>query len=167
MEENPADAQYGSKIQSVRYRYGEALLNAAEAAFELGKSSEAAGYLNQIRTRAGLPPKAAITLQDIRNERRVELALEADHRYFDVKRWRIAHEIFDGSTNSSTAMMYGLWPYKVYRPGHETDGKWIFVRRVNTSVIQDPRKFILSNYYTFIPSDALTNNYKLVKNPGQ
>ena len=167
MEENPRDAFFGSKFQSIRYRYGEAVLNAAEAAFELGKTNEALGYLNQIRSRAGLPQKAAISLKDIRNERRIELALESDHRYFDLKRWRIAHEIFDGSTATPTAMMYGLWPYKVYRPGHETHDKWIYVRRVNTAVISDPRRFILSNYYTYIPSDALVNNYKLVKNPGQ
>ena len=167
MEENPKNEFYGSKIPSIRYRYGEALLNAAEAAFELGKSGEALAYLNQIRTRAGLPAKESITIKDIRNERRVELALESGHRYFDVKRWRIAHEIFDGSIASPTAMMYGLWPYKVYRPGHETHDKWIYVRRVNTSVISDPRKFILSNYYSFIPSTALVNNPKLVKNPGQ
>ena len=167
MEENPKDPYFGSKIPSIRYRYGEALLNAAEAAFELGKLAEAATYLNQIRERAGLPPKSAVTREDIRRERRVELALESGHRYFDVKRWRIAHELFDGSTVSPTAMMYGLWPYKVYRPNHPTHDKWIFVRRVNTSVIENPRKFILSNYYSFIPSDALANNGKLVKNPGQ
>ena len=167
MEESPRDAMFGSKIQSIRYRYGEALLNAAEAAFELGKTSEALGYLNQIRNRAGLPQKTSISIADIRNERQVELALESGHRFFDVKRWRIAHELFDGSTATPTAMMYGLWPYKVYRPGHETHGKWIYVRRVNTVVIQNPRRFILTNYYTFLPQSALVNNYKLVKNPGQ
>jgi hypothetical protein len=161
-----SDASMGSKIQFVRYRYGEALLNAAEAAFELGRP-EAVTYFNKIRRRAGMPEKSSITLEDIRKERRIELALESDHRYFDIKRWRIAHEIFDGSLQNPTAMMYGLWPYKVYRPGHETNGKWIFVRRVNTTIISDPRRFVLFNYYTFFPTNALTNNSKLVPNPGQ
>ncbi|MDR2805963.1 MAG: RagB/SusD family nutrient uptake outer membrane protein [Dysgonamonadaceae bacterium] len=168
MDETPKDpTSWISDIQLVRYRYGEAILNAAEAAFELGKLTEAANYLNQIRKRAGMPSKTAITLNDIRNERRVELAFESDHRFFDLKRWRIAHEVFDGDVNSQTAMMYGLWPYKVYRPGHETHNKWIFVRRVNTTVFASPRRFVLSNYYSSFPANALTNNSKLIENPGR
>ncbi len=155
-----------SDIQFIRYRYAEVLLNGAEAAFELGQTDLAQKYIKQIRDRAGMLTGDNVTLEEIHNERRVELAFEG-HRFYDIKRWRTAHEIFDGSTNTQTAMMYGLWPYKVYRPGHATHNKWIYVRRMHPGVYSSPRKFVLSNYYSAFPSKALENNPKLVKNPGQ
>ncbi len=42
----------GSEVPFIRYRYAEVLLNAAEAAFELGQPDVAAGYMNQVRERA-------------------------------------------------------------------------------------------------------------------
>jgi hypothetical protein len=43
-----------SEMWFVRYRYAEVLLNAAEAAFELGQVADAAKYMNEVRARAGL-----------------------------------------------------------------------------------------------------------------
>ena len=62
-------------------------------------------------------------------------------------------------------MLYGLWPYKVYRPGHETHNKWIFIRRLPAK-FPTPRKFNRVNYYSAFNADVLTKNSKLVKNPG-
>lgn len=66
------------------YRYAEVLLFLAEALNEQNKTAEAITYLNQVRTRAGLPNTAATSQSDLRtailNERRVELA-------FENKRW--------------------------------------------------------------------------------
>jgi starch-binding outer membrane protein, SusD/RagB family len=42
--------------------------------------------INRVRTRASLPPLGAVTLNDILNERRLELAHEGGVRYQDVKR---------------------------------------------------------------------------------
>jgi hypothetical protein len=72
------------------YRYAEALLFLAEAVNEQGgRSSVALGYLNQVRTRAGLANSTASTQADIRdailNERQVELAFEGK-RWFDLVR---------------------------------------------------------------------------------
>ncbi|MBN8786155.1 MAG: RagB/SusD family nutrient uptake outer membrane protein [Terrimonas sp.] len=72
------------------YRYADVLLMLAEAMNEAtGPSSEAEGYLNQVRTRAGLASKTGLNKDDFRaavlKERRVELAFE-NHRWFDLKR---------------------------------------------------------------------------------
>lgn len=73
------------------FRLGEIILNYAEAAAEAGHSSDAYAAVNEIRNRAGMPnlpaglSKEELILR-IRNERRVELALEG-HRYYDVRRW--------------------------------------------------------------------------------
>jgi hypothetical protein len=71
------------------FRYGETLLNFAEAAMELGKAGDALTAINQLRTRAGIATLGSVSMNQIRNERRVELAFEG-HRYWDLRRWRIA-----------------------------------------------------------------------------
>jgi hypothetical protein len=72
------------------YRYAEALLFMAEAINEQGgRSGEALGYLNQVRSRAGLGDSPALTQEEIRaailQERQVELAMEGK-RWFDLVR---------------------------------------------------------------------------------
>ncbi|MBN8787205.1 MAG: RagB/SusD family nutrient uptake outer membrane protein [Terrimonas sp.] len=73
------------------FRLGEIILNFAEAAAEAGKLDEARDAVNEIRRRVGMPDLPANLSQAqliarVRNERRVELALE-ENRYFDVRRW--------------------------------------------------------------------------------
>src|SRR5919198_6282390 len=82
-------------------RYAEVLLNYAEAEAALGLTTEAASALNQVRARVGMPavlpdggPGVGRTLMDrIRQEREVELAFE-EFRYFDVRRWMIAPQVY-------------------------------------------------------------------------
>ena len=166
MEPNTSLDAKASVVPFVRFRYGEAMINAAEAAYEIGDTSLALELLNALRRRAGFTTDLKQTsIEQIRNERFCELAFEGQ-RYYDLRRWRIADEQFNGTTTNSEAMVYGLWPYKVYRPGHATHGKWIYVRMVPTE-FRNPRYFTRTNYYSAIPSDALTNNPLLVPNPGQ
>ena len=76
------------------FRYAEVLLNYAEAEFELGNETVARQYINMVRARpsVNMPPVTetgdALRAR-IQNERRVELAFE-EHRFFDVRRWKIA-----------------------------------------------------------------------------
>ena len=78
-----------SSTDYIIFRYGEILLNLAEAAYELNQSSEALSAINELRRRAGISELATIDRDKIRHERKVELAFEG-HRYWDVRRWRIA-----------------------------------------------------------------------------
>ena len=77
----------------VIFRYGEILLNYAEAQNEaVGPDATVYDAVNQIRKRAGIPNLPTGLSKDqmrqkIRNERRVELAFE-EHRFFDVRRWK-------------------------------------------------------------------------------
>lgn len=75
------------------YRLGGIILNYAEAAAEAGYLIEATLAVNEIRSRVNMPELPLSLPQDeliqrIRNERRVELALE-ENRYFDVRRWTL------------------------------------------------------------------------------
>ncbi|RFS17374.1 RagB/SusD family nutrient uptake outer membrane protein [Emticicia sp. C21] len=78
------------------YRYSEALLFLAEALMEQGKGAEALPYLNQVRTRAGLPEATVTAQADLRKQiyqdRRSELAFE-NKRWFDLVRTGTAVEV--------------------------------------------------------------------------
>lgn len=157
------DATHGSEIWFVRFRYAEILLIASEAALELGNQEEAKNYLNQIRIRAGLNPLEEITLRDIEQERRVEFVLE-NHRFWDLKRWRRAHAVWDGTSEDSRH--YTLFPYKVKDPRRPENGKWAYIKGTSP-IIMEARVFQMRNYYNFLDNSWLANNPKLVKNPYQ
>ena len=85
------------------FRYGEILLNYAEAMFYAHGPNAKMGYVtnggdlsaleavNQVRARDGvdMPPLTSLDETKLRNERRIELAFEG-HRFWDVRRWKIA-----------------------------------------------------------------------------
>ncbi len=170
-----------SEVPFQRYRYAEVLLNAAEAAFELGDKATAAGYMNQVRERAGLtiPLTAAdITFDRIVHERRVELSFEG-HILYDMKRWRIAQNVWDGNAMSVSDLVsnigkatkrntqpYALWPYKIYNPGSANNGKWVY-KIVLPSLVTGANRFQLGNYYSFIDDNVRSNNPKIEKQPNQ
>lgn len=157
------DLAHGSEIWFVRFRYAEVLLIAAEACLELGNEQAALGYLNQIRERAGLKGLTTMSLLDIEQERRVEFALE-NHRWWDLKRWRRAHVVWDG--HSAESVHYTLFPYKVKDPRRPENGKWVYVRG-ESPILLEPRTFQMKNYYNPFDVNWLANNPKLVKNPYQ
>lgn len=146
------------------FRLGEIYLNAAEAAFELNLP-EATNHINTLRERAGFPANSItnLTIDIIRNERRVELAFE-DHRYFDLKRWRIAHELWDGNTSNPNAMLYALYAYRIVHPGSPNNGKYVFEKLVAPRFVNS-RYFQMGNYYSSIATSVMTNNPKIIPNP--
>ncbi|RZL17026.1 MAG: RagB/SusD family nutrient uptake outer membrane protein, partial [Pedobacter sp.] len=87
-----------SDQQFIEFRYGEVVLNKAEAAYELSLLGQAGNYaaealtlVNSIRERAGATLYTTINgINDIRLERRRELAFE-NKTLWDLRRWRIAH----------------------------------------------------------------------------
>ena len=86
-------------------RYAEVLLWGAEAHLKNGGDpSKALNYVNQVRERArniSSPASdqpanlSSLSIYDIRDERRRELAFE-NHRFFDLVRWGIAKDELDG-----------------------------------------------------------------------
>lgn len=85
-------------------RYAEVLLLKAEAVLRSGGStSEAIGYINEVRTRArnfggGTEPANRPTTETdkdvvmkwIMNEKMIELAYEESHRWWDLRRWAMS-----------------------------------------------------------------------------
>jgi starch-binding outer membrane protein, SusD/RagB family len=88
----------GADNDWIYIRYAEVLLNYAEAKNEAsGPDATVYDAINQVRARAGQPALAGLTQAEmrdrIRNERRVELCFE-EHRFFDVRRWKLGMTYF-------------------------------------------------------------------------
>ncbi len=88
----------GTDFNFMVYRYADALLMYAECLMMNDKSGDAIPYINQVRTRSGMPELSAdpkfttLNINWILHERRMELAFEG-HRFFDLKRTGKAIEI--------------------------------------------------------------------------
>ncbi len=167
LDETPSASTRGrrSEMWFPRFRFAEAIMIAAEASLELGQTNQALSYINMIRSRAGIQALTTITFDDIVREKRVEFAFE-DHRYWDLKRWRLADKIWNGIQNDPQAQQFALFPYLINDPGNPNNGKWVF-DKIATHMSPYPRYFQMRNYYNFIDQGWINNNPKLVKNPYQ
>jgi len=146
---------YYSGQPSLIFRYGEILLNYAEAAIELGNEGDALNAINQIRQRAGIIALTTIDRDKVRHERQVELAFE-NHRWWDIRRWRIASEILNNT------QFHALWPWLNWQANTSPANMKYTFQIVPAP--KNPRTFSPTLYYEGIPvSDA---NPKLIQNPG-
>jgi hypothetical protein len=97
---------YTSRTSWLDLRYGEVLMIAAEASFELGHSaSESLAWVNQIRARGGAQPLVTIDENAIRNERFIEFSFE-NKTFWDYIRWRTLSSTFFGTTPQLAVQIY-------------------------------------------------------------
>lgn len=136
------------------FRYAEILLNLAEAAFELNKSGEALDAVNLVRARAGISLLSSIDMDKIRHERKIELAYEG-HRYWDLRRWRIAQQVL--SVNRSGLRYILDYTTKKY--------KLEVLPNVDGTGSANP---LFRPYYYYLPITLARTgqNPNLVENPG-
>jgi hypothetical protein len=166
---------------AIIFRYAETLLNYAEAKAELGTITQADIdiSINKLRERAGMPALdiAAITpdpdwdfpqllpvVNEIRRERRVELALEG-FRFDDLVRWAAADEMIIGKRLLGAKFVQSDFPNLVI-------GQTILV---NSDGYIDPYQKLLPNGFQFnplrdyllpVPQLQTTLNPNLAPNPG-
>lgn len=104
------------------FRFGEILLNAAEALNEAGQTSEAIKYIDQLRARVGMPSYAGKNQDQLReriqNERRIELCFE-DHRFYDCRRWKLFEkQTLDSEKNLPYyQQLYHLYGVTIHKSG--------------------------------------------------
>lgn len=146
-------------------RYAEVLLTWAEARLEQGKLTQADldRSVNLLRARVGMHPMRIDEIrawgldlrEELRRERRVELALEGQ-RYFDIKRWKRG-QLLAGD-------VLGMKKAFAPRPGDVSN------QRANAEgyiVVSDGRVFNDPKHYLWpIPLEQLERNPKLNQNPG-
>jgi starch-binding outer membrane protein, SusD/RagB family len=100
-KEKFAKPQSKNRPKNIRIlRYADVLLMNAEAILNGGGAGDATARVNQIRTRAGLSPKAGVTINDVWQERHIEFAMEHD-RFWDIVRQGRAAQVMvaAGKTN--------------------------------------------------------------------
>ncbi|HXS58233.1 MAG TPA: RagB/SusD family nutrient uptake outer membrane protein, partial [Hanamia sp.] len=150
------DIQKSHQDLTLRWiRYGEVLLNYAEACIELGQDAEAQTYINMIRQRAYMPnvmSTGTALRDDYRNERRIELVYEG-HRFFDVRRWMIGSEAYHD--------VHGVQIVYKLNPDHTT----ATIPTVTPVVIR-PGKWDKKAYFFPITRNELNKNDKLIELPG-
>ena len=73
-----------------------------------GSAAEAAGYVNEVRNRAGLPALNGVTIDDIFTERHLEFCGEGK-RYFDLVR---AEGIPGATQKASTVLVPDTYGYR-------------------------------------------------------
>jgi len=163
------DPQYVKQDVPFKHlRYGEVLLNYAEACMELGQDGEARTYINMIRTRAGQPDLPASLTGDAlreacRHERRIELAFE-DHRFWDVRRWLIGGDAYHQT--AAVDVRYNTTDATVpsYRKADgSTYGAAIYAKKDTPG---DARAWDKKCYFFPIMRDEMNKNTSLVQNPG-
>jgi hypothetical protein len=140
-------------------RLAEIYLNYAEALNEFSAGSpDILVYLNLVRERAGLPAllpglSQADMRTHIRTERRLELAFEG-HRYFDVRRWKVAAtpEFRQGGA------FYGM----NMDQGTALNSTGFYQRTVAVKRAAWSRK----NYFWPVPQSEIDRNKKLIQFPG-
>ncbi|HTN08203.1 RagB/SusD family nutrient uptake outer membrane protein [Agriterribacter sp.] len=143
-----------SDADRICIRYAEVMLNYAEAELELNNEPEARKYVNMIRRRAGIEElSSAISMDDYRQERKIELAFE-ENRYWDLKRWRVYDKVLN---NKDT---YALWP--VYNKDKEV---YTFEKHMLPPG-KFTRNFTANLYYNRVPDAVIQTNPLVVQNPG-
>ena len=143
----------------ILFRYGEVLLTYAEALNEVGRTSEAYTQLIAIRKRAGISAgtgslyglKAAMSQTEMRlaiqNERRIEMAFE-EQRFWDIRRWKIADQVLNGTLHGVTITKTGTSTY-TYAP-------------LNVSTVS----FANRNYTMPLPYTEVVTDLSLIQNEG-
>jgi starch-binding outer membrane protein, SusD/RagB family len=97
------DNDLTSPVNYRAIRYADVLLMAAEAYFQAGNPSLATQYLNDIRSRVNMPSISGVTINDIYNERRLELSCEG-HRFFDLVRTGQASDMITNFTTNKNEL---------------------------------------------------------------
>jgi hypothetical protein len=153
------------------FRYAEILLNAAEAINEANSPEQAYQYVNEVRSRAGMPAYSGMTQdqfrQRIRNERRVELSFE-DHRFFDLRRWRLYDNVTAQNelTKPRYEQLLNMYGVQVTVSGNQpaytfTGAPGTPGNDMDLRVFNNPK-----NYYFPIPNNEVKRAPNLGQNPG-
>ena len=101
--------QYSFNNDLVIWRYADALLLKAEAEYRMGNKADALTIVNEVRARVAATPRTELTLNDILNERMLELAWEGVRRQDQIRFCTFTEptaDRFQGVTHNASAGDY-------------------------------------------------------------
>lgn len=170
------------KIDGIIFRYSEVLLNYTEAKAELGTltQNDLDKSINLIRARVGLPPlninvgyidpnwkfpELSPIINEIRRERRIELALEG-FRYDDLMRWAAADLIKGKRWKGARFIQNKSFPGSNYTVQDLPLDSRDYIDRYK-NILPNGFGFNENRDYLYpIPTNELTLNKNLKQNPG-
>ncbi|SHE65616.1 Starch-binding associating with outer membrane [Mariniphaga anaerophila] len=162
-----SNLQRGQGENKIFMRYGEILLNYAEAQNEaVGPDATVYDAIDQLRNRVGMttlseamPGLSKDEMREvIRNERLVELAFEG-LRIFDIRRWKIGEEVMDDAIGLDNRF---LKQNKYPGDGNGITATWYYVEKIS-----DTRAFVPTRDYLWpIPQKEINANPNMTQNPG-
>ena len=175
--------QYGA-LDGYVFRYAEALLNYAEAKAELGTltQDDLDKTVNLIRQRVGMQdlslnvgftdpnwnfPELTPIINEIRRERRIELALEG-FRFDDIMRWAAADELIVGKRTKGARFIEGVsFPEIEDQISDISVDENRYIDRYIDRLGPDGWGFDESrDYLSPLPEEELEYNKDLTQNPG-
>ncbi|BDD05304.1 RagB/SusD family nutrient uptake outer membrane protein [Aureibacter tunicatorum] len=145
---NPNDPSTDLNVPLMRY--AEVLLLKSEALIQQGLNGDEP--LNQVRQRAGLEPISGATLEQLKNERRCELAGEWSDRHFDLVRWGDAKEAYHKP-------LHGRVHQDLTDPNSPYEVKEVWQARTNF----DPN---VHHVWPIPPHEIANSNGKIAQNSG-
>ena len=101
--------QYSFNNDLVIWRYADALLLKAEAEYRMGNKADALTIVNEVRARVAATPRTELTLNDILDERMLELAWEGVRRQDQIRFCTFTEptaDRFKGVTHNASAGDY-------------------------------------------------------------
>lgn len=109
--------------------------------------AEALKYFNRVRTRAGMSAKSEITYEDIRYERRVELAVEGQY-WFDLVRraYYKQQEVVNYLNNQDRAMGYSCEDHPgTYEATEQNTAQTVATATVSSLLLPYPETELIQN----------------------
>ncbi len=179
-DENLRLNYYQSQIGSIIFRYAEALLNYAEAKAELGEinQSDIDLTINKLRDRVGMAhlqvdnitgdpewdyPQLSPVINEIRRERRVEMAFEG-LRLYDILRWN-SHPIIENKRSLGAKFVQADFPEMIIGTNIYIDQKG-YIDAYQKSLPEGYGFKSNRDYLNPIPTIELTLNENYIQNPG-
>jgi len=152
---DPTKNKIGDNLDNtpwIAIRLAEMYLIVAEANMETGNIPLAVAAVNYTRARAGiiLLDASTITVDKVRSERTHELAFEG-HRYWDVRRWRIAQTVMSGVQMQGLHIILHFATQQYYFAPFNAE---TFIRNYTPQMNYNP-----------ITAARIANNPKLIENP--
>ncbi len=169
-----SEAGQPNNINRIEIRYAEVLLIKAEALLQLGRASEAAQVVNQLRQRAGQSTYTTLTQADLEGEWYLELFFEQRH-WSNLVRWR---KLVSTVLTETPKFEFYKDDYKsvesqVAKFGPENDGtsggvrtNYPFFAKVHKHV-RSKTENVSGKFYRFpIPKGLSGNDLGIAQNPG-
>ncbi|MBN2744761.1 MAG: RagB/SusD family nutrient uptake outer membrane protein [Marinilabiliaceae bacterium] len=144
-----ASARMNSGLTTKMLRLAEVYLNYAEAILGNNASTSdatALKYYNEVRKRAGMETKSEITYEDLRYERRIELAMEGQYWYDLVRRGYYRQQEVLNYMNDTQERAVGYeWESTQYVVGNKNTAQQVATATVDKLLLPYPEAEVVQN----------------------